>query len=258
MTAGTAQAGTHRVRRGETLSGIAGRYGVTVQQVVAANHLSNPNLIIGGTRLRIPGHSATGSSSSSTGSTTHKVRSGENLSQIAAHYGVSVSALARANHLSDPNLIVTGQHLHIPSGSSSYAAPSGGSVAPSSPGVEGVLERHAARHGLDRSLVKALAWQESGWQQDVVSSAGAVGVMQVMPDTADYVNESLGGDHLNVHKTEDNVELGVTYLDHVIDQMPTEDKGLAAYYTGPGNVGSHLTETQRAYVRSVQALRSKF
>lgn len=259
VTAGAAHAGTHRVRRGETLSGIAARYGVGVEVVVAANHLRNPNLIIAGARLRIPG----GGGGSSSAPRAHTVRSGENLSGIAAHYGVSVTALAQANHLADPNLIVTGRHLRIPSGgasSSGYSTSSASSVstAPSSSSVEAVLERHAARQGLDRSLVKAVAWQESGWRQDAVSSAGAVGVMQVMPDTADYVNESLGGDHLNVHETEDNVELGVTYLDHVIDQMPSENKGLAAYYTGPGNVGSNLTETQRAYVRSVQALRSRF
>ena len=121
-----------------------------------------------------------------------------------------------------------------------------------------MLERHAAAHGLDDSLVKAVAWQESGWQQDVVSSAGAIGVMQVMPDAADYVNESLGGGHLNVRKADDNVQLGVTYLDHVIEQMPSERHGLAAYYTGPGNVHSELSNVQSRYVRSVEALKQRF
>jgi soluble lytic murein transglycosylase-like protein len=82
--------------------------------------------------------------------------------------------------------------------------------------------------------------------------------MQVMPDTADYVNESLGGGDLNVRKVEDNVQLGVTYLDHVIEQMPSEEHGLAAYYTGPGNVHTRLSEIQQRYVRSVEALKSRF
>jgi LysM repeat protein len=252
MTTATAQAGTHTVRKGETLSGIASRYGVTVDQMVGANHLKDPNLIIAGAVLRVPG-----SRGSSAGSPrTHKVRSGENLSAIAARYGVSVEALARANHLTDPNLIVTGRRLRIPRGSGGEASYT---AAPtSSSGVEAILEEQASTHGLDGSLVKAVAWQESGWNQKAVSAAGAIGVMQVMPDTAKYVNRSLGGDHLNVHETHDNVELGVTYLDHVIDQMPSENKGLAAYYTGPGNVRSRLSKIQRRYVRSVQALRSRF
>ncbi|MCA1702249.1 MAG: LysM peptidoglycan-binding domain-containing protein [Actinobacteria bacterium] len=256
LGASPAHAGTHTVRRGETLSGIAARYGVTVGRVVALNGLKDPNLIVAGEILRIPG----GGSAGRAAPRVHRVRSGENLSGIAAHYGVSVDALARANHLADPNLIVTGERLRIPRGGAAPVASTSSPVASvsSSGGVEAVLERNADDHGLDRSLVKAVAWQESGWHQNVVSSAGAIGVMQVMPDTADYVNESLGGGNLNAHRTRDNVELGVTYLDHVIDQMPTEDQGLAAYYTGPGNVGRKLTKIQEAYVRSVQALRGRF
>ena len=100
--------------------------------------------------------------------------------------------------------------------------------------------------------------QESGWQQNAISSVGAIGVMQVMPGTADYVNDALGGGKLNVRKTDDNVHLGVMYLDHMLDTMGTEKKALAAYYTGPGNVGSRLSKIQRAYVRSVQALKRRF
>jgi LysM repeat protein len=256
MTASPASAGGHKVRRGETLSGIAARYGVSVHQIAAANRLRDPNLIVAGEVLRIPGHG--GGDSVRSGSQMHRVSSGENLSGIAARYGVSVGALARANHLADPNLIVTGTKLRIPHGSAaSYSAPASSSPS-SSGGIEGMLERHAADRGLDQSLVKAVAWQESGWRQNVVSSAGAIGVMQVMPDTADYVNESLGGGDLNVRKADDNVKLGVTYLDHVIDQMPSEEHGLAAYYTGPGNVHDRLSEIQLRYVRSVEALKSRF
>jgi LysM repeat protein len=255
LTGGPAQAGTHTVRRGETLSGIAAHYGVTVSRVAALNGLRDPNLIVAGEVLRIPGG---GSGGSTAAPRVHRVSSGENLSGIAAHYGVSVEDLARANHLADPNLIVTGEKLRIPRGGSAPSSAVSAAPVSSSSGVEAVLERNADHHGLDRSLVKAVAWQESGWHQAAVSPAGAIGVMQVMPDTADYVNESLGGGNLNVHRTRDNVELGVTYLDHVIDQMPSENQGLAAYYTGPGNVGSRLSKIQRAYVRSVQALRNRF
>jgi soluble lytic murein transglycosylase-like protein len=106
--------------------------------------------------------------------------------------------------------------------------------------------------------VKAVAWQESGWQQDVVSSAGAVGVMQVMKDTARYVNRSLGGGHLDIRDADDNVHLGVMYLHHMLETMPSERKALGAYFAGPGNIGHKLTKEQRHYVDAVESHKSRF
>ncbi|MEA2460035.1 MAG: hypothetical protein QOH90_212, partial [Actinomycetota bacterium] len=176
LTGGPAHAGTHTVRRGETLSGIAAHYGVTVSRVAALNGLRDPNLIVAGEVLRIPGGNRGHAGSAPR---VHRVGSGENLSGIAAHYGVSVEALARVNHLADPNLIVTGEKLRIPHGGSASTSVVSAAPVSSSSGVEAVLESNADHHGLDRSLVKAVAWQESGWHQNVVSSAGAIGVMQV-------------------------------------------------------------------------------
>jgi soluble lytic murein transglycosylase-like protein len=82
--------------------------------------------------------------------------------------------------------------------------------------------------------------------------------MQVMPDTAVYVNKVLGGGHLNVRKADDNVHLGVMYLRHMVSVMGSEKRALAAYYSGPGNVGRRFTKTQRAYVRSVEANKRRF
>lgn len=253
LFAGPAAAGTkHKVRPGETLSGIAARYGVSVSSLVRGNSIDDPNLIIAGERLSIRSRSA-----GSAGRTfsRYTVRAGDTLSAIAARYGTTIRRLARINKVQNPNLIVAGQRLRVPGGSRK-----GGSSLPDPAAevVAGHLERSAARHGMSESLVKAVGWQESGWQQNVVSSAGAIGVMQVMPGTADYVNEVLGAGDLNVRATRGNVELGVRYLHHLSHQMPTTGKILAAYYTGPGNVGKRLSKIQRTYVRSVKALRSRF
>lgn len=235
-----ADAGTHVVRRGETLSGIAARYGTSVTRLVRANHVADPNFILAGARLKVPG-------AGGTARRMHRVGPGDTLSGIAARYGTSVAALARANRIADPNLIVIGSRLRVPAG---RAASSGGSV-------EAVLEQVASRHGVDPALVKAIAWQESGWNQKAVSSAGAIGVMQVMPGTADQVN-GWGGTRLNVRKTAGNVELGVRYLRYLLDIMPDEKRALAGYYTGPGAVGKRLSKVQRPYVRSVQALKRRY
>jgi LysM repeat protein len=248
--------GTHTVQSGETLSSIAARYGTPLRALARVNRIADPNLIVAGSTLRVPGGGSTSSVSGTPDSSgTHTVRPGETLWGIAARYGTTVDALARANGISNPSLIVSGSSLSVPGG--------GGAVVASLPAapqtsVQASLERHAADQGVDTSLVKAVAWQESGWQQDVVSSSGAIGVMQVMPGTARYVNQVLGQGNLNVRETDDNVQLGVRYLKHMLDSMPSEEHALAAYYSGPGNVGGRLQAYQRHYVRAVLSHRNNF
>ena len=254
---GPAYAGSYVVKRGETLSEIAARQGTTVTRLVRINDLRDPNLIVAGQRLRVPGRARAAS--------IHVVRAGETLSGIAARYGTSVSALTRANRLKDPNLIVAGTKLRIRGGGAGGGGAAGGGGGSSfqtlgAPGtsVAASLHNQAVAHGVDPALVKAVAWQESGWRQSARSSAGAIGVMQVMPATADYVNRSLGGHGLNVRKMDDNVHLGVMYLRHMLSTMGTRGRALAAYYSGPGNVKKRLNPGQRAYVRNVKAQTHRF
>ncbi|MFC0003172.1 transglycosylase SLT domain-containing protein [Micromonospora siamensis] len=61
------------------------------------------------------------------------------------------------------------------------------------------------------SLVKATAWQESGWQSDVVACDGGIGLMQIQPETVDWMNQRFGQDY-DVHDYRDNAYLGGTYL----------------------------------------------
>lgn len=106
----------HVVAWGETISLIASRYGVTAEDIVAANNLANPNLIRAGDVLIIPGVSAPSPQPG-----VHIVRRGENLRSIANMYGITVDALARANGIANPNYIWVGQSLTIPGGSATQA-----------------------------------------------------------------------------------------------------------------------------------------
>src|SRR4051794_7150735 len=94
---GSAATGTYTVRRGDTLSGIASRTGVSAAALAKSNGLSNPHLVVVGTRLSIPGAVAP------TTPRTHRVAAGDTLAAIAARYGVTPAALAAANGLANPN-----------------------------------------------------------------------------------------------------------------------------------------------------------
>jgi LysM repeat protein len=101
----------HLVRWGETLSGIAVRYGVSVWAIAQANGIANPSRIYAGQRLAIPtGRPAPVPCSGQ----MHVVQYGETLSGIAWRYGVSVWAIANANGIANPNRIYAGQRLVLP------------------------------------------------------------------------------------------------------------------------------------------------
>ena len=149
-----AQNQVHVVRRGETLSSIAARYGTTTQAIVQANGLPNPNYIYAGQRLVIPGAGSSGAASSGAGS-TYTVRRGDTLSAIAVRYRTTVAAIMQANGLGSYTIYV-GQRLTIPGTASSGAASSGSASNGASQAATGgtytvlrgdTLYSIAARHG---------------------------------------------------------------------------------------------------------------
>ena len=107
---------THVVRKNETLSAIAQKYGVSANAIQAYNGISNPNLLFVGKKLKIP--------SGSTPEVPYVVRKGDSLSSIASRFGVSQSALSSRNGISSPNLIKIGQKIIIPVKGSTVKAPS--------------------------------------------------------------------------------------------------------------------------------------
>jgi putative chitinase len=104
----------YSVRSGDTLSALAQRFNTSVGKLAQANGISNPNKIQVGQRLSIPDGFDRGSSAGA--SSNYSVRSGDTLSAIAKRHGTTVSALAQANNIRNPNLIQVGQKLRIPGG----------------------------------------------------------------------------------------------------------------------------------------------
>jgi peptidoglycan hydrolase-like protein with peptidoglycan-binding domain len=122
--------------------------------------------------------------------------------------------------------------------------------------VPALLDSWAAHYGVDRRLVHAVAWMESGYQTDLTSSVGAWGVMQILPGTWGYVETVLIG--RKVPRTASgNIRVGVAYLRQLLREFGgSERQALAAWYQGPTSVRKHgaIPET-KTFVANVLALR---
>ncbi|MCI8833229.1 MAG: LysM peptidoglycan-binding domain-containing protein [Clostridia bacterium] len=99
----------YTVRRGDTLSKIANRYGITVNEIVLLNNIKDPNLIYVGQQLRIP----LDNSINQMQNVYYRVQRGDRLWRIAKRYRTTVSNIARLNGIRNPNLIFVGQILRI-------------------------------------------------------------------------------------------------------------------------------------------------
>ncbi len=117
---------TYMVQRGDSLTQIASRFGISVEALAKANGIVNVNYIYAGQTLTIPGKNTAPSKPAPTPATTGQqgyiVQRGDNLSAIAERYGVSVVELASANGISVMDYIYVGQNLRIP-GKSAAPAP---------------------------------------------------------------------------------------------------------------------------------------
>ncbi len=143
------QGGTHTVQRGETLFSIAQKYGVTVDDIVRANQLTNANIIAVGQELKIPGAAANdgqGETTAAAAGAVHKVAAGETLSSIAAQYGVTAEAIAAASGIRVSDLLLVGQELIIPGEAETAAEPSA-AVAMAAPAPEPIPDIYTVRPG---------------------------------------------------------------------------------------------------------------
>lgn len=183
----------------------------------------------------------------------YEVRPGDSLSQIAARNGTTTTALASANGISNPDLIRIGQRLTIPSAQRS-------GVSPSQAEVGRLIEEISHAYGWSPAFVKALAWQESGWNNEVVSSAGAIGIMQVMPGTGSFVSRHLVGRELDLHDPRDNVVAGVAFLQYLWELTGGDVRQtLAGYYQGLASTRQNgMYPSTKAYIANVLALRERF
>ena len=136
-----------------------------------------------------------------------------------------------------------------PTSAAGAAAAAAAAPVPADSAYLDVIREAAGKYGVDPKLVSAVAEIESGFSQDAISATGAVGVMQLMPETA----ESLG---VNPYDAKQNIDGGTQYLRQMLDSFNGDvRKAVAAYNAGPEAVREYggvppYSETQQ-YVSSV-------
>jgi soluble lytic murein transglycosylase-like protein len=281
---------SHTVQPGETLWSIAAANNLTTRTVAAFNGLSEDAQVVLGSTVNVPTVAEGASALAGTGAPqagsapapaatgsgapavlgSYVVRSGDTLGGLARNAGVSLDSMAAANGLDPARPLLIGTVLKLPAGAPTppraseplpaqrVVSPAGPQPTPQRVGAADI-QSVASQYGVSPSLAAAIGWQESGFNNGMVSDANARGVMQVMPGTWSYV-ESISGQKLNAASASDNVRAGVLYLQHLLQQTGgDENAAIAGYYQGLGSVRSRglFDDTQR-YVANVQALRSRF
>jgi soluble lytic murein transglycosylase-like protein len=273
----------HTVEPGETLWSIAAASNLTTHALAAANGLPEDAQVVAGTTIQVPSEQeavaalrGTGPSGSTFGAGAppvlgaYSVRAGDTLSGIAARSGISIGQLAWMNGVDPSAPLLVGTALKLPTGSpiASPARPTTepSVVPPAEPNptagqvTAAQIGEIAASHGVPPSLAAAVAWQESGFNNGVVSAANARGVMQILPGTWTWVEDELAGHSLDPSSPLANVDAGVMYLAQLLrDAGGDERLAAASYYQGSSSVQkAGLLEDTKRYVANVMALRSRF
>lgn len=230
---------------------------------------------------------------------TYIVQPGDTLWAISRANGLTVGQLAAANGMDPNDLLLIGRRLSIPQPGSSVGGavlaatdvpsaladassgsanpwafcaairPGGGSWgvlpqqlrnSPERLSLQPLFIRWASYYRLSLPLLEAIAWEESGWQPDVVSPAGAVGAGQILPGTAGFIASSLIGEPMDINSTSDNIRMEAAFLAY-LSKMEGNNlcATIAAYYEGPENLRSFgvFPDTQH-YVENVEALIPRF
>ena len=219
----------HTVRPGDTATGLAVRYHAWTAELIRLNRLGASAALYRGQVLRIPVVVSAARRARGQAAPQPRARQHRNRHQRAHH----VKPLLR--HSVTP---LSRRWLHDEMTRQQ---------------VRRLVSRMAHRYKVPRTLALAIAWQESGWQQRRVSSAGALGVMQVMPDTGRWMRW-YAGRKLRLRDTHDNIQAGVMTLRILRLWTRRDNNAIAAYYQGLGAVRRHgyYKDTKR-YVRSVRA-----
>ncbi|MBO4569760.1 MAG: lytic transglycosylase domain-containing protein [Clostridia bacterium] len=104
------------------------------------------------------------------------------------------------------------------------------------------VEASSIEFNVNKEIIYSIMKAESGFDKDCVSKAGAVGLMQVMPETADWVKQKLGDDSFDLTDPKTNIRYGTYYFSYLFNKFNDLVTALAAYNAGEGNVINWMGE----------------
>ena len=174
----------------------------------------------------------------------HKIKPGDTLAKLAVAYGLpDHQSLLAANPGLTPETLTAGSFVTI----------AGVTVADR-------LEYWGRHYGVPVELFKALTWWESGWNNTLVSWAGAIGIGQLIPATVDFVSKVLIGIKLDPNNPDDNIRMSARFLRYLLDETGNDRAlTLGAYYQGLYAVRTKgIYNSSMPYVTGILSLQSKF
>ena len=139
-----------------------------------------------------------------------------------------------------------------------------------------IIDKYSKEYDVEKSLIAAVIYQESRYRSAAVSSVGATGLMQIMPDTAQWLSSKMSIPYKksDLKDPDYNIRMGTFYLNYLLKKYKGDEKlALAAYNAGPGNVdgwlkderysnGGNLTEIPfketREYVPNVIKMKDRY
>lgn len=279
----------YTVVQGDTVIAIASRFGLDWHRVLELNALQPTSLIHPGQKLRLVGEPAAPAAPSPAPapqpSATYKIKPGDTLYGIAAKLGVPLGDLLAANGLSLSSVIYAGRSLNLPAPAPEVSLASAtkpqalvddsflgfkypdavvasanankrilnSAPVPNRDQMKQIVADTARKMGVDPVLALSLAYQESGFSQRAVSPANAIGVMQLVPSSAQWASD-LVGRKLNPLDPYDNATAGIAILRALINAGPDQNAAIAGYYQGQTSVAQRgMFEDTKAYVKAVTA-----
>jgi LysM repeat protein len=235
----------HVVKPGDTATGLAVRYHAWTAELLRLNGLSESSYLIVGETLRIPVVDAA-------------VRKHRAKRHHAKHHRARQQHAKREHpkqhHRKEHRVHRSPQQRAL---AHRMRAAGWEHWRHSRATVKRLIAAEARRQGVQPRLAQAIGWMESGWYQPVISSAGAIGVMQVLPGTGEWMS-LYAGRTLDLRNTHDNIKAGVLLLKVLDDHTRNARHQIGAYYQGLGAVQRHgLYDETRRYVDNVQAIQRR-
>jgi len=210
---------------------------------------------------------ASGAASGDRRIVTYTVRPGDTATELAVRFHAWTDELIRLNRLGPEATLYVGERIRIPVVVRRSPAPQHTATTasphhtpynwrdPSRASIRRLIIDTARRYDVDPYLALAISWQEAGWQMHHTSHAGAVGAMQVIPDTGAWMS-LYAGRRLHLRSPRDNVLAGVLLIRVLRDMTHSQKSQIAAYYQGIGSVQRGvLYDDTRRYVANVKAIK---